>query len=314
MVWVFDSEECPSTFGEGIPEGVGQSDGTGEFFVGALRVDRSYCVYAHYDLDMDAEMDEGDLLVEADSLVAINADVPAVSGLEIYLVAEDEPGKIAGSVVDSAHVVVRPAGVQALDGGPSDDSPSDAGGGGREVLEERSAIPEGTEGALSSTDQRPGEAAGATGLDSRSIAPGDAAADSTGGAFDSTAIHSDTSAVILDPALVKAAKAESVYLAAPVIVVALDEADSANFVQGSVDRGGTFTLSKVKPGAYRLEVFRDLDGDRGATLGFEPVAVVERLIVRAGRTTEVGELVLRWPVSMEKEALRERILEGKRVE
>ena len=57
MVWAFDSQRCPSNLGETTPEGVGQSDGTGEFSVGALPVGRSYCVYAHYDIDMDGHFE-----------------------------------------------------------------------------------------------------------------------------------------------------------------------------------------------------------------------------------------------------------------
>jgi hypothetical protein len=309
MVWAFSSESCPPSLGETPPAGAGQVDAKGKFFVGALSLGRSYCLYAHYDIDRNGEVDEGDFLVEADSLVTITVEEQTLSGIEIYLVAEDEPGSIAGTVVDSARVAV------GLVGGPVDTtglSIDSRGGNSMRVGFDDPALSREAAGtAAESRVQLPDRDPGTTDSLGRGRDLVDLPADSAVVFPDSGTVQADTAAVFRDPVAIKMAEAESVYLGAPVIVVVVDVADSANFVQDSMNKGGTFTLSKVSPGTYRLEVFRDLDGDRRATPGVEPVAAIENIIVRPVRKTDVGELILRWPESVRLDELRDMILEGK---
>jgi len=293
MVWAFAPDSCPPSMGTTVPEGAGQADPKGEFFIAALPLDRTYCVYAHYDIDMNGEVDEGDLLVEADTVATVTTDEPTIEGIEIYLVQEDEPGTIAGTVADSARTAVGLVGTPADTAAASLDLPVDDWGAGASAAEVPS--PGSAEGLGEARQSEPDSA----GLpwDSSDVVP------------DSLSVEPDTAAVVFDPVAVRVAQAESVYLAAPLIVVAVDLGDSANFVQGSVEKGGAYTLTKVKPGSYRLEVFRDLDGDRSATPDVEPIAVVEDVIVRPGRTTELEGLVLRWPEAVRIDKLRDKIRE-----
>jgi hypothetical protein len=294
MVWAFAPDSCPPSMGTTVPEGAGQADPKGEFFIAALPLDRTYRVYAHYDIDMNGEVDEGDLLVEADTVATITADEPTVEGIEIYLVQEDEPGTIAGTVADSARVAAGLVGTPADTAAASLDLPVDDWGAGTPDADVPS--PGSAEGLGEPRPTAP-DSAGLPG-DLSDVAP------------DSLAVGADTAAVVFDPAAMRVAQAESVYLAATVIVIALDIGDSANFVQGTVEKGGSFALTKVRPGSYRLEVFRDLDGDRSPTPDVEPFVAVEDMIVRPGRTTELGELVLRWPEAVRIDELRERVREG----
>ena len=91
----------------------------------------------------------------------------------------------------------------------------------------------------------------------------------------------------------KRAIADSIYSAAEILVVAVDLADSANYAQAEVGRGGEFTLKGLRPAVYRLEAFRDLNGDKAASVDEEPVAFVDSVEVKPGRTADVGVLSLR---------------------
>jgi hypothetical protein len=296
MVSVFDSERCPETLGEAAPDGLGQSDAKGEFSVGALPVDRSYCLFAHLDTDMNGEVDEGEAVAEADSLVTVTSEEPTVSGIEIYLAEADEPGRISGAIVDSARVV---AGLAAAARDTVRSSFNLQGGG----------VSGGEQRGGSRPPARPGPPGGGPPPPDSTQAVGKPAGESPErgvGRLDSTKIE-------LEPAAIKAARAESAYSAASVVVVAYDQADSSNVVQGSVDKAGTFALSNVKPGTYRLEIFRDLNGDRVATANVEPIVVLEGVVVRPVRTTDVGKLVLRWPSALSKDELQDLILKSKRL-
>ena len=60
--------------------------------------------------------------------------------------------------------------------------------------------------------------------------------------------------------------------------------------------GGLKKIWEVKglsPGEYRLTAFRDLNRDKTYTPETEPIARLERLTVRPGRTTDAGALTLR---------------------
>ncbi len=88
-------------------------------------------------------------------------------------------------------------------------------------------------------------------------------------------------------------KANERYLAAKMVVVATDLADSSNFTQAEVGAGGSFNLKGLRPGAYRVEAFRDLNGDKKMALGVEPSAALKSVVVNPGRVAEVGTLILR---------------------
>ncbi len=237
MVWAYGSEQCPPSFGESPPAGVGQARGDGGFTIGGLEVGVSYCVYGHLDKDGDGALDEGDLFVGADSLIHVDSDSACVSGVTIYLVPEDEPGSITGAVIDSV--------------GP----PFDV------EVEAASLDSEG----------------GAAKPDSVGVPAGPDSAEAA--EVDSTALARS--------------KANESYLAAKMIVVAADLADSSNFTQAEVGAGGSFNLKELRPGVYRVEAFRDLNGDKKAALGVEPSAALKSVEVKPGRVAKVGTLILR---------------------
>ncbi len=102
MVWAYDSTHCPPDLANSPPEGVAQAGPQGDFKLSGLDVHGTYCVYAHLDRDGDGALDDDDLFIGADSLVALSPDSTIVSGVEIYLVPEDEVGTISGAVADSS--------------------------------------------------------------------------------------------------------------------------------------------------------------------------------------------------------------------
>jgi uncharacterized protein (DUF2141 family) len=221
IVWAYDSKDCPPDLASSPPEGVAQAGPQGVFELGGLDVRRSYCVYAHLDKDGDGVLNDDDLFIGADSLIVFSPDSSTVSGVEIYLVPEDELGTISGTVVDSSGPGFEPG------------------------VPPRVAAPESTLAA----------------------------------AADSLALE--------------LAKADSVYLAASVIVTATEQADSTNFVQTDASADGKFTLKGVKPGVYRIEAFRDLNGNKTWEPGEEPAAALDDLEVKPGRESPAGVLVLR---------------------
>lgn len=273
MVWAYDSEQCPPVLEQSSPEGVGQADAAGEFKIGGLDTSRSYCIYGHLDKDLDGELDDEDLFIGADSLVTFVMDSSTVSGLMIFVVPDDEPGVIKGTVIDSAGPPQSPE-LEGVD--PWE---------GTFGLENR------TRSHRDGMDTLGGVAAADTSLggvpDSLAVR---AVSDSTlvGAAADSTLRTAPVDTVAL-----RRAREDSIYRAAKIIVVGVDTADSSNFVQVETTRDGVFTLKNLRPGLYRIEAFRDLNGDKSMDAGTEPAAFRESVTVRAGRTTEVGELVLR---------------------
>jgi uncharacterized protein (DUF2141 family) len=110
MVWAYDSSNCPPDFEDSPPEGVAQAGAGGAFMLRGLDVRRSYCVYAHLDVEGDGALNDDDLFIGADSLVVFSPDSATVSGVDIYLVPEDEAGTISGAVVDSSGPRSEPEG------------------------------------------------------------------------------------------------------------------------------------------------------------------------------------------------------------
>ncbi len=229
MVWAFGREDCPPVFAASSPDGVAQAGRGGEFAIRGLGAAGSYCVYAHLDRDGDAQLDDEELFMGADSLVTLSRDSTSVSGITIYLVPEDEPGKIAGSVVDSAGV-----GADRAAAVPPPDS----------LL---------------------------------APAPEDSA----------------RAAAVIDSLVTLSMRADSVYSASPVIVTAVDVADSSNFAQAEPGAQGGFNLEPLRPGVYKVEAFRDLNRDRILTRAEEPWAARARVVVKPGRVADVGVLILK---------------------
>lgn len=116
-----------------------------------------------------------------------------------------------------------------------------------------------------------------------------AAPDSVG----APAAPDSAAAAEVDSTALARSKANERYLAAKMIAVATDLADSSNFTQAEVDAGGSFNLKGLRPGAYRVEAFRDLDGDKKVALGVEPSAALKSVEVKPGRVAKVGTLILR---------------------
>jgi len=235
LVWSFPESECPPDLESSAPAGVAEADAGGEFAVGGLDTTAKYCVYAHLDADYDDELDEGELFIGADSLVAFPRDSMVVRGVTIYLVPDDEPGKIVGTVADSSGGVVP--GSELLDRWPG--------------VRGRSAPQRGA----------PAESLAAP-------AP-------------------------VDTLALRRAWADSVYRAAKIVIIAVSETDSTNFAQAVALRDGSFRFKSLKPGAYALTAFRDLDGDKAPDPPEEPTASADGVVVRPGRETDAGLLVLR---------------------
>lgn len=278
MVWAYPAERCPPELGLTIPEGVGQAGSKGEFFIGGLDTEESYCVYAHLDRNGNNELDENDLFIGADSTVVFEADSSVVSGVTIFLVPDDEPGNLNGTVVDSSGPDISDIEAVVLPDLSSAGADSAVPGAGSvaepaEAQDLPGSKPEDTEAGMKRTLS---EDAGT-------------AADSV--SSDSTRVPAVAAPV--DTMALKRAIADSVYSSAKIVVVAVDMADSANYAQTEIPKPGTFSLKGLPPGEYRLTAFRDLNKDKTHTAGVEPVAWLEAVAVRPGRSAEADTLVLR---------------------
>lgn len=299
MIWAYLAADCPPDLELTPAEGVGQADPKGEFFIGGLDTRESYCVYGHLDRDGDNELDDDDLFIGADSLVTFVPDSSIVSGLTIYLVPDDEPGEITGTVADSTGP--GPADIEAIVL-PRSRTVRVEQVTSYEIAKARAAVADSVRARAAEADSVNGAAAeggpapGVPRADTSSASLAEAAGLSPA-RLDSAASPAGADSLFrtvpVDTVALRRTIADSIYSAAKIIVLAIDVADSANFAQTEIAKEGTFTLKGLNPGVYRLEAFRDLNRDKTVTAGKEPVALLDNVAVKPGRTADAGALVLR---------------------
>lgn len=291
-VWPWESG-LPDTLAEGFPEDplrLGQADAQGEFRVGHLPRGRPLQICALYDRDQDRRFNpRRDRWGCLDEPVILSDTLGILRGVDLYVTSPDEPGTVAGSVVDSscvlAAVTARMARIQA-----ERDSLGEWMGGVRSAEQsEEPAVPGGAGDAAVPHQKVPDAASPDGALEGRSGngAPAPAAGWVRGlTAEDSLRIEREY--LRLDGEE-QAARSDSLWCAHPVVVRLVD-ADST-VVRESYGTAG-FRWNDVPPGIYRLMGFRDMNENRRPDPGEPDVWFPHPLEVRPLRVMEGFELVL----------------------
>ncbi|MBD3236479.1 MAG: hypothetical protein GF330_07235, partial [Candidatus Eisenbacteria bacterium] len=256
----------------------GQSDNEGRFSLPFLPLGETLSICALYDADENRAYDpKADLWACVPHPVTLTDTLPVRMELEVYLVYDDEPGTLEGTIVDS--LCVRrfpPARVRA----EIDSLRALLISAGRLSVPEDSVVVPDTLGPAAPIDS--------LGLDAPGVDTTAAVTDSAAMAVqietDDEAIRewqaweSDTLATALDSlelaradSLMKARRGqlqsaleESAYCARPIWLEVFRDPDSAAVATRRIR--DTFTVDELPPGTYWIQGFRDVDlsGERSA--------------------------------------------------
>lgn len=248
--WPWDPA-IPDTTEEGPPPDplrVGQADLQGSYELEYLPRGRPLRICALYDRDADRSFDPGDdRWAFLDEPLVVPDTGRVTADVDLYLAASDEPGMVAGTLVDSS--CIRSAAVEVL----------------KDARARRDSLRGWLDGRIAVAPSLPGRV-----RDEESAAADDAPFDSTRGG--GLSLTSEDSLLVgleylrLD-SLDAAAQAESLFCSRR-LVVRLLEGDTTLVRESQEAR---FSWSDVPPGVYRVSGFRDLDGN-GQPGADEPAA------------------------------------------
>jgi hypothetical protein len=238
--WPWDPA-VPDTSKEGPPPDplrLGQADLQGKYELPYLPRGRPLRIAALYDRDRDRSFDLGDdrwAVLEQPLIVPDTGRV--VTGVDLYLAANDEPGTVAGTLADSS--CIRSTAIKAL----------------QRARARRDSLRGWLDGRITTAPSFPGRSdTGST------LAGGAAKGDS--GEVATVPLTAEDSLLVgreylrLD-SLETSARAESVFCSRPLLVRLL-EGDTTMVREA---KGPQFSWADVPPGIYRLRGFRDLDGN-----------------------------------------------------